>query len=53
MIVKAARRSWRVVEVPVRYQPRLGGRSKISGTLRGTVLATWYILCTIFRYARG
>ena len=51
MIVKAARRGWRVVEVPVRYRARLGGRSKISGTLRGTTLATYHILWTIFRYA--
>ncbi len=53
MIVKAARRGWRVVETPVRYRPRLGGRSKISGTVRGTALATYHILWTIFRYARG
>jgi glycosyltransferase involved in cell wall biosynthesis len=52
MIVKAARRGWRVVELPARYRPRLGGRSKISGTLKGTLLATTYILWTIFRYAR-
>ena len=51
MIVKAARRGWRVVELPARYRPRLGGRSKISGTLKGTLLATYYILWTIFRYA--
>lgn len=53
MIVKAARKGWRVVEIPVRYRARLGGSSKISGTLRGTVLATYHILWTIFRYARG
>ena len=53
MIVKAARAGWRVVEVPVRYRPRLGGRSKISGTVRGTTLATYHILSTIFRYVRG
>jgi len=52
MMVKAARRGWRVVEMPVRYHPRLGGRSKISGTLRGTVGATLYILSIVFRYAR-
>jgi glycosyltransferase involved in cell wall biosynthesis len=52
MIVKAARRGWRVVELPVCCRPRLGGRSKISGTLRGTLLATYHILWTIFRYAR-
>ncbi len=53
MIVKAARAGWRVVEVPVRYRPRQGGRSKISGTVRGTVLATTHILRTILRHARG
>ena len=53
MIVKASRRGWHVVEIPVRYRPRMGGRSKISGTVRGTALASYYILRTIFRYARG
>jgi glycosyltransferase involved in cell wall biosynthesis len=53
MIVKAARKGLRIVEVPVRYRPRAGGRSKISGTVRGTVLAAYYILRTIFRYAWG
>jgi len=53
MIVKAARRGWRVVEMPVRYRPRLGGRSKISGTVRGTALATYYILWTIFYHCCG
>lgn len=51
MIAKAARRGWRIQEVPVRYRPRIGGASKISGTLRGTLLATYFILSTIFRYA--
>jgi glycosyltransferase involved in cell wall biosynthesis len=51
MLVKAARRGWRIVELPVRYRPRIGGQSKISGTLKGTVLATYYILWTIARYA--
>jgi len=53
MIVKAARKGWRVAEIPVRYRPRIGGRSKISGTVRGTVLATCHILKTIFQYARA
>jgi glycosyltransferase involved in cell wall biosynthesis len=53
MIVKAARLGWRVVETPVRYRPRLGGRSKISGTVRGTALATYYILWTIFYHCCG
>jgi glycosyltransferase involved in cell wall biosynthesis len=52
MIVKAARGGWRVAEVPVLYRPRLAGHSKISGTLRGTALATYQILTIILRYAR-
>lgn len=51
MMVKAARAGLRIQEVPVRYRPRLGGKSKISGTLRGTILAGYYILMTTFRYA--
>lgn len=51
MIVKAARMGWRIQEVPVNYRPRLGGQSKISGTLRGTVFATYHILRIILRYA--
>jgi glycosyltransferase involved in cell wall biosynthesis len=51
MITKAARRNWRIVEIPVNYRPRFAGESKISGTTRGTILATYYILKTIFRYA--
>ena len=52
MIVKAARHGWRIQEIPVVYRPRLGGLSKISGTLRGTILATYFILYTIFKYSR-
>jgi len=51
MIVKAARRKLRISEVPVSYRSRLSGRSKVSGTIRGTLLAGWYILGVIFRYA--
>jgi len=53
MIVKALRAGWKVVEIPVPYRPRLGGRSKISGTLRGTLLATYFILTTIMRHGRA
>jgi glycosyltransferase involved in cell wall biosynthesis len=51
MMVKAARRGARIVEVPVSFHSRQAGRSKISGTLRGTVLAAWYILGVTLRYA--
>lgn len=50
MQVKAARRGMRVVEVPVSYRRRIG-RSKITGTVRGTVLAGYKIVWTILRYS--
>jgi len=53
MITKGARRGWRIIEIPVNYHPRLAGESKISGTLHGTLLATYSILWTIFRYVRA
>ena len=49
MILKGALQGFRVVEVPVSYYPRIG-ESKISGTVRGTVGAAWYIFSRIFRY---
>jgi len=52
MMVKAARRGARIIEVPVSYHSRHAGRSKVSGTLRGTILAAWYILGVTLRYAR-
>jgi hypothetical protein len=52
MMVKVARRRARVVEVPVSFHPRQAGRSKVSGTLRGTILAAWYILGVTLRYSR-
>jgi glycosyltransferase involved in cell wall biosynthesis len=53
MIVKAARAGWRITEVPVSCHPRTEGRSKISGTVRGSFLATIHILWTIARYTRA
>jgi hypothetical protein len=50
MQIKAVKRGLRVLEVPVRYRPRIG-RSKISGTLRGAVLAGHKIVSTILRHA--
>src|SRR6201981_517409 len=49
MILKGALSGFRVVEVPVSYYPRIG-KSKISGTLKGTVGAAWFILSRIVRY---
>ncbi len=47
MQVRALKHGLRCAEVPVHYRARIGV-SKISGTLRGVVLAGWYILGTIF-----
>jgi hypothetical protein len=51
MQMRAARARLRILEVPVDYRRRNGGRSKISGTLTGTVLATFRILWTLVRIA--
>lgn len=48
MQVRAAKASLNCVEVPVRYRRRIG-TSKISGTVKGTLLAGHKILWTIFK----
>lgn len=48
MILKGASRGFRVVEVPVSYHTRIG-KSKISGTVRGTFGAAWFIFTLIAR----
>ncbi len=49
IILKGTLAGFRIVEVPVSYYPRIG-KSKISGTLKGTVGAAWFILSLIVRY---
>jgi glycosyltransferase involved in cell wall biosynthesis len=49
MILKGTLAGFRVAEVPVSYYPRIG-KSKISGTLKGTLGAGWFILSLIVRY---
>ena len=49
MQVKAAKLKMKTVEVPVSYRKRIG-ISKISGTVKGTVLAGYKIITTIFKY---
>jgi glycosyltransferase involved in cell wall biosynthesis len=39
MVVLAARAGWRIDEVPVAYRRRRGGRSKVTGSVRGTLRA--------------
>ncbi len=49
IILKGTLGGFRIVEVPVSYYPRIG-KSKISGTLSGTVGAAWFIFSLIVRY---
>lgn len=39
MVLRAAAEGWRIAEAGVTYRPRSGGRSKISGSVRGTARA--------------
>ncbi|MCG8387708.1 MAG: glycosyltransferase family 2 protein [Cytophagales bacterium] len=49
MQLKAAKNGLRCVEVPVTYRKRIGF-SKISGTVKGTIMAGYKIIWTIFKY---
>lgn len=49
MQIRALRSGLRVKEVPVSYRKRIG-RSKISGTVKGTLFAGTKIMLTIFKY---
>jgi len=51
MQVKAAKQKFKCTEVPVSYRRRIGV-SKVSGTVKGTLLAGYKIITTIFKYAR-
>ena len=39
LLVRAAAAGWQVVELDVSYGPRTGGKSKVSGSLRGSITA--------------
>ena len=49
MQLKASKQKMKIIEVPVDYRKRIGF-SKISGTVKGTVMAGYKIISTIFRY---
>ncbi|MCL6481408.1 MAG: glycosyltransferase family 2 protein [Firmicutes bacterium] len=50
MQIRAHQAGLRVVEIPVRYRRRRAGRSKISGTVSGTIRAGTKIIGTILKY---
>ena len=49
MVVKSARRGLRIQSVPIHYRKRIG-ESKVTGTLKGTVLATYYMFFVPLKY---
>jgi glycosyltransferase involved in cell wall biosynthesis len=51
MQMKAARAGLRITEVPLPYRCRAGGKSKVAGSLRGTLRAGFRIASTFFRVA--
>ena len=53
MQLKAVRRGLRIREVEMPYRRRRAGRSKISGTLRGSAKAGYRILWAVRRYRKG
>ena len=50
MQLKVLKQKMKYIEVPVNYRNRIGV-SKVSGTLRGTIMAGYKILSWIFRYS--
>ena len=47
MQIRAAKKHYKILEIPVRYRKRIG-KSKVTGTLKGTVMASVIIMKTIF-----
>jgi glycosyltransferase involved in cell wall biosynthesis len=52
MLIKAARMGLRIDQVEVAYRPRLGGRSKVGGTMRGSLAAGWTLLACVWAYSQ-
>lgn len=51
MQMRSARAGLRILEVPVNHRCRTGGESKVSGSVKGTLLAGTRIIATLFRVA--
>lgn len=49
MQLKAAKLKMKTCEIPVKYRRRIG-KSKVSGTIKGTIGAGYKIITTIFKY---
>jgi glycosyltransferase involved in cell wall biosynthesis len=51
MQMRAARAGLRILELPVAHRHRTGGASKVAGSLRGTLRASWNLATTFVRVA--
>lgn len=51
MQMRAARANLRILEIPVNHRRRFGGKSKVSGSVRGSCLAATRIALTFARVA--
>ena len=51
MQMRAARAGLRILELPVRHRNRAGGASKVAGSLKGSIEASWQILSALVRIA--
>ena len=51
MVIKAGKSKHRVLEVPVTYRSRTGGKSKVSGTVTGSLRAAVAMLRVIVRWS--
>jgi glycosyltransferase involved in cell wall biosynthesis len=51
MQMRAARAKLRILELSVAHRHRAGGASKVAGTLRGTLRASWNLASTFVRVA--
>src|SRR5262249_55433237 len=49
MVARAARAGLRITEVEVSQRPRHGGRSKVAGTVTGSLRAGWRFIRVVMR----
>lgn len=50
MLLKAAQAHYRILELPIHYRYRSHGRSKVAGTISGSIKAAYYMLSATLRY---
>ena len=50
MIVKTLRRQMRIIELPITFRPRIAGQSKVSGSLRASLLTAYRFSRVVLRY---